>query len=546
MRRIVFVLIVILSVLCQPCFAADKKTDFSQYKKPEGEIVHHDICVYTLAPGEFALYKEYYPLLNGETRKVAKDTNIQIYLSKENIQSKLEKARVKIYNNEIEFYKSDFKANDGEVIINDLSSNMFVGNATLLLELIYNDGKSESYNFYFEKEDAYSDIKLDDEPHINKSGANEFVISFEIGNFSKLLYPDKISVKSSSGKECALNGERKTQNIYNRIVVPFEPDALDRDYSVTIPAGVIMLEDGVNNEFVFDVQNKIEYVIPNNFLASTSPVAEHIRYISSESEDITVTITIKKEFRVDDTKPLFFNYEKVNYNSKTSDNGTVLTFNANVETAKKYNIEFGEGMIIGANGEKNGSKQNYNFSVVDINTINLPEKAIFTDVPTDHWAFDYISQLAIDDIITGYEDKSFKPNGFVTRGELAKMLAVSFKTTGNSAYSDVKNHWASQYIAEVGEFIPIKDKLFEADSNATRQDVAVALVNILDSEKTISLQEKKLDFDDSPMIDKEYISQIGKAVNAGIISGYEDGTFRPQEPITRAEVAAMIYRILKQ
>ena len=73
MRRIVFVLIVILSVLCQPCFAADKKTDFSQYKKPEGEIVHHDICVYTLAPGEFALYKEYYPLLNGETRKVAKD-----------------------------------------------------------------------------------------------------------------------------------------------------------------------------------------------------------------------------------------------------------------------------------------------------------------------------------------------------------------------------------------------------------------------------------------------------------------------------------------
>ena len=47
------------------------------------------------------------------------------------------------------------------------------------------------------------------------------------------------------------------------------------------------------------------------------------------------------------------------------------------------------------------------------------------------------------------------------------------------------------------------------------------------------------------MIDEEYISHIGKAVSGGIISGYGDGTFRPQEPITRAEVATMIYRIIR-
>ena len=81
MKRIILTLIMIFSILCQPCYAADKKTDFSQVKKPDWELVSHDICIYTLAPDEFFLYKEYYPLLDGETRKVITDTNIDDYKS---------------------------------------------------------------------------------------------------------------------------------------------------------------------------------------------------------------------------------------------------------------------------------------------------------------------------------------------------------------------------------------------------------------------------------------------------------------------------------
>ena len=98
----------------------------------------------------------------------------------------------------------------------------------------------------------------------------------------------------------------------------------------------------------------------------------------------------------------------------------------------------------------------------------------------------------------------------------------------------------------MGGVIPVKENEFRPDEYATRQDVTVALVNIIELSEIMKMQEGECGFVDTPMIDKEYISHIGKAVSAGIISGYEDGRFRPHESITRAEVATLIYRLIRQ
>ncbi|WP_296783906.1 S-layer homology domain-containing protein [Selenomonas sp.] len=47
----------------------------------------------------------------------------------------------------------------------------------------------------------------------------------------------------------------------------------------------------------------------------------------------------------------------------------------------------------------------------------------FADVPADHWAYDAVSQLAADNILEGYEDKSFRGNHQITRYEMAQMVA---------------------------------------------------------------------------------------------------------------------------
>lgn len=113
--------------------------------------------------------------------------------------------------------------------------------------------------------------------------------------------------------------------------------------------------------------------------------------------------------------------------------------------------------------------------------------ADFDDI-SGHWAEETIRQAASAGIATGYEDGSFKPNRTVTRAEFAVMLMNALKSSG---------------------------------------------------------EESELAFEDAANIPAWARIAVALAVQAGIITGYEDGTFRPDDVITRAEMAAMIANALK-
>ena len=108
----------------------------------------------------------------------------------------------------------------------------------------------------------------------------------------------------------------------------------------------------------------------------------------------------------------------------------------------------------------------------------------FTDVSADDWFNNAISTLANAGILSGYEDGSFRPNAAITRAELVK-IAVSFYDSDaaeDSDFSDVEGHWADMF--------------------------------------------------------------INAAYGRGFISGYGDGTFKPDQAVTRAEAMKIINRTL--
>ncbi|MDQ0885564.1 L-asparaginase type II [Paenibacillus sp. V4I9] len=105
--------------------------------------------------------------------------------------------------------------------------------------------------------------------------------------------------------------------------------------------------------------------------------------------------------------------------------------------------------------------------------------------------------------------------------------------------SDIAKHWAEVTIGKAikdGIVSGYPDTSFKPNKNVTRAEFAVMLMNGL---KPVS-EGAKLAFTDEKEIGTWAKNAVAQAVKAGFIQGYEDGTFRPNEPITRTEMASMI------
>ncbi|NIK67259.1 S-layer homology domain-containing protein [Paenibacillus sp. BK720] len=112
------------------------------------------------------------------------------------------------------------------------------------------------------------------------------------------------------------------------------------------------------------------------------------------------------------------------------------------------------------------------------------------------------------------------------------------------AFTDLQGHWAEELIKQAAEKKIVNgyaDGTFRPDNTITRAEFAVMLVNALQLPGT----SKAVTFTDGASIQEWAADAIAIAVNAGIVNGYGDGSFRPDVTITRAEIAVMIARILQ-
>ncbi|MBQ7820970.1 MAG: S-layer homology domain-containing protein [Clostridia bacterium] len=169
----------------------------------------------------------------------------------------------------------------------------------------------------------------------------------------------------------------------------------------------------------------------------------------------------------------------------------------------------------------------------------------FTDTLT-HWGCDAIDYAVSRGLFNGVTETTFAPNGTMTRGMLVTVLSRLGKDTANTTaypYKDVaSNAWFAPGVsfAYANKIVDSGD-MFRPDDNITREELADMLYRYAkNTGKNVELAE--LTFTDAASIANK--DAVAYCVNAGIIKGYDDNTFKPSNSATRAEVATMIQRFV--
>lgn len=124
------------------------------------------------------------------------------------------------------------------------------------------------------------------------------------------------------------------------------------------------------------------------------------------------------------------------------------------------------------------------------------------------------------------------------------VMATDEPVKENVSFNDIKGHWAESNIKQAvssGIVTGYPNGNFKPDSTVSRAEFAVMLMNSLQR----AGDGAALTFTDEAKIGDWAKKAIAQAVQLGIITGYDDGTFRPDATITRSEMAVMVARTLK-
>ena len=180
------------------------------------------------------------------------------------------------------------------------------------------------------------------------------------------------------------------------------------------------------------------------------------------------------------------------------------------------------------------------------------EKVItFNDIENHGWAKDAIAMLVEKNVINGKSENEFCPDDFISRKEIAKIIALAFgfeKTSNSLSFNDVaETEWSAPYIAAVAEngiITGVDEDSFMPDGIVTREMLATVLYRVI-IKSGVSATASGSTFDDESMIADYAKKAVELLSGLGIVNGNGDGNFYPKKNCTRAEAVTMIYRAMQ-
>lgn len=174
----------------------------------------------------------------------------------------------------------------------------------------------------------------------------------------------------------------------------------------------------------------------------------------------------------------------------------------------------------------------------------------YTDIDDNHWAESAVESFSKLGIINGYSDNTFKPDDYITRAEFITIVNRILKNSVQSNKYIADNNSKDWYYIEIKK--AIASNIIQGDPNGDVRPndfitrEEVAVV-LHRTFSTISTDSIKINkFADYKDISVWAIDAIALFVKDGYIKGYEDNTIKPQNYITRAETVSLLYRLFSE
>lgn len=196
----------------------------------------------------------------------------------------------------------------------------------------------------------------------------------------------------------------------------------------------------------------------------------------------------------------------------------------------------------------------FSFTLVFFNPLPSYSQVQLTDIQS-HWANSCIQHLAERNQISGYPDKSFRPNQPVTRAEFAallnKVFPDSLSVRQGGSFPDVsQNFWGRLAIKkayETGFFAGYPDGRFRPNQNISRVQVLVSLVSGLNFSPTLPVDATLAQaLSDATTIPNYAKGKMAAALEKQMVVNYPNvRQFNPNKVATRGEVAAFVCQAIK-
>ncbi len=194
--------------------------------------------------------------------------------------------------------------------------------------------------------------------------------------------------------------------------------------------------------------------------------------------------------------------------------------------------------------------------------VNINIKLTFDDLKGKdvEWAQRYIASLASKRVFEGYEDGTFQPRKTITRIEAitAAVRLMGLRDQAESADAKAANlnfkdadklkqkyPWATGYVSVAlqNDLFTETDDMIQPEKEADRLWATTLLVKAMKLQNEAKAKmNAKLPFRDADKISAGSVGYVAVAIEKNLIDGYEDNTFRPNKPVTRAELAALLDR----